>query len=61
MPLYPLVRKKVGHSHKFQQGKDVGDKKLNLDLYKWKCLQYLRDYNLKEQAILDVEDDKGGY
>ena len=36
-------------------------KKPNLNLYKWKCLQYSRDYNLKEQAIPDVEDDKGGY
>ena len=36
-------------------------KKPNLNLYKWKCLQYLRDYKLKDKAILDVEDDEGGY
>ena len=37
-------------------------KKLNLNLYIYeKCLQYLRDYKLKEKAILDVEDDEGGY
>ena len=62
MPLYPLVRKKVGHSHKFQQGKDVGDEETKLEIILTrKCLQYLRDYKLKEKAILDVEDDKGGY
>ena len=26
MPLYPLVEKKVGHSHKFLQGKNARDK-----------------------------------
>ena len=33
MPFYPLVEKKVDHSHKLQQDKDARDKKLNLDLY----------------------------
>ena len=32
MPLYPLVEKKVGHGHKFQQGKDVGDEETKLEI-----------------------------
>ena len=33
MPLYPLIEKKVDHTHNLQQGKDARDNKLNLDLY----------------------------
>lgn len=32
MPLYPLVEGKVGHSHKFQQAKDVGDDETKLEI-----------------------------
>ena len=32
MPLYPLVGKKIDHSHKFQQGKDVGDEETKLEI-----------------------------
>ena len=51
MPLYPLVGKKIDHSHKFQQGKDVGDEETKLEIILTKkSLQYLRDYNLKKKA-----------
>ena len=62
MPLYPLVGKKVGHSLKFQQGKDVGDEETKLEIILTrKCLKYLRDYNLKKKAMLDVENNKESY
>ena len=32
MPLYPLVGKKIDHSHKFQQGKDVRDEETKLEI-----------------------------
>ena len=62
MPLYPLAEGKVGHSHKFQQSKDARDKETKLELtYIWKVFTIFVRLQVKEKAILDVKDDKGGY
>ena len=62
MPLYPLVEKKVGHGHKFQQGKDVGDEETKLEIIlNKKVFTIFESLQVERESYSRLENDEGGY